>query len=169
MSGHTEEENLYAPPQAAVAAETAGSVATLTRQEKLIGWISAIHYTMACVGVVAYVFYTPATPAILALAAISLFGMIGAIAWLRMRRWALYLLPLTYVPQIIRIVSEHFVLNMEMGISVYLKLMFGQSMIGLNVFAILMIVWASRFATGRLWRHRQNRGRESPEQSPSVP
>lgn len=121
----------------------------LTNQAKAIGWLSIAHY---CVGFAlpAWLAVLQSSASALLLLALPALGLASAAGWLRGRRWACYLLPLTYLPQIVRVVTPDFNLWFDSGFKLFVGLNFGFGTLGVNLFALAMLLWCAFAAAGRL-------------------
>ncbi len=120
------------------------------RQEKWIGWLSVAHYAVGFALLAWSLLTQPFAFAILMALGVAVLGLFSAVAWLRGRRWAWYVLPLTYLPQIARVVAPDFNFWIDCGFKLFIGLGFEFGTIGLNLFALGMLIWSALAAAGKL-------------------
>jgi hypothetical protein len=152
MTNSPQDQNIYTPPQAFVADAPELHSGSLSMREKAVAWIAIASYSIGGAISSWLLVASSFSPAALLVFALSALGLISAISWLRLHLWPLYVLPLLYLPQVVRVVSPDFNFFLSSGFHLYAAINFDFGTIGINLFALFMLVWSGLTAAGRLDR-----------------
>ena len=150
MTNSPQDPDAYTPPQALVADPPDRDLSALSKREKAVAWVSIASYTVGAVISLWLLAASSFSIAALLLSGLSALGLISAAFWLKQRVWPLYVLPLLYLPQVVRVASPDFNFFLSSGFQFHVGLKFGIGDIGINIFALFMLVWSGLAAAGRL-------------------
>jgi hypothetical protein len=117
-------------------------------QDKIVAGILLVHSTLGMLWVY-WIGSQAGFPAVflatnVALAAI---GATAGIAWLRRRRWAAYLAMLFFFVQLVHVLTPTFQWSFTLGFNLNIALgWLSSGELGINLFALVMLVWVSALA-----------------------
>jgi hypothetical protein len=131
-------------------------------QDKIIAGILLVHGTLGIVWtfwIASQVGFPVAfLAANLTLAAI---GITAGIGWLKLRRWAAYLAILFFLAQLVHVLTQTFQWSFTLGFNLNIALgWLTTGELGINLFALVMLVWASSraFAPNNSFKPKPLRG-----------
>jgi hypothetical protein len=150
MSDFSQDHDVYTPPQAVVADAPDADPFALSTREKAVAWASMASYAIGAAISSWLLFVSSFSVAAIVVFGLSALGLGSAALWLRRHTWPLYVLPLLYLPQVVRVVSPEFNFYLNAGLHFYAGLNFGFGHIGVNLFALFMLIWSGLTAAGRL-------------------
>jgi hypothetical protein len=152
MASSPQDPNLYIPPQALVADAPNRDPHALSTRERAVAWIALASYLIGGSISLWLLIASSFSVAAILLFSLSALGLVSAAFWLKRHTWPLYVLPLLYLPQVVRVVTPDFNFFLSSGFHLYAGLNFGFGTIGINLFALFMLVWSGLTAAGRLDR-----------------
>jgi hypothetical protein len=152
MTNLSQDHDVYTPPRAPVADAPERDPSALSRREKAVAWISIASYAVGAVISSWLLVASSFSFAAFLVFGLSVLGLVSGAFWLKQHVWTLYVLPLLYLPQVIRVISPDFNFFLSSGFHVYAGLNFGFGHLGVNLFALFMLVWSGLTAAGRLDR-----------------